>query len=57
MHELLHVMGLCPDSLSHANLASLIVANQQIISDIKIKTIKEYVTKCITGSRPVKDKR
>lgn len=57
MHELLHIIGLCPDSFSHANLASLVVANQEIISDIKIKTIKEYVTECIAGSRPVKDKR
>jgi hypothetical protein len=57
MHELLHVIGLCPDSFSHINIASLVVANQQFISDIQIKTIKDYVTKCKSGFRPAKDKR
>ena len=45
MHELLHIIGLCPDSISHLDLFDIAVANYQDITDIKIKTIIQYVTK------------
>jgi hypothetical protein len=45
MHELLHFIGFCPDSLSHFNLLNLTVANEQIFSYLNINTIKYYVIK------------
>lgn len=45
MHEMLHIIGLCPDSLSHFNLLNLIVGNEQIFSYLNINTIKYYVIK------------
>jgi hypothetical protein len=45
MHELMHIIGICPDSISHLDLIDLAVGNYQNIQDIKIKTIIQYVTK------------
>lgn len=45
MHELLHIVGLCPDSVSHVDLIDLIVANYESLSYIKLKQIKNYVIK------------
>jgi hypothetical protein len=39
MHELIHIMGICPDNISHLDLIDLAVGNYQYIADIKIKTI------------------
>ena len=47
MHELIHIMGICPDNISHLDLIDLAVGNYQYIADIKIKTIKSYVTERI----------
>lgn len=52
MHEILHVIGLCPDSFAHIDLSDLIFANYQSIPYINFNTIKYYVTKR-TGSRKV----
>jgi hypothetical protein len=45
MHELLHVIGFCPDSFAHIDLSDLIFANYQSIPYININTIKYYATK------------
>lgn len=47
MHEVLHIIGICPDHISHLDLLDLAVGNYQHIADIKIKTIKSYVTERI----------
>ena len=49
MHELIHIIGICPDNISHLDLIDLAVGNYQYIADIKIKTIKSYVTERIRG--------
>ena len=53
MHELFHIVGLCPDSISHLDLLDLFVANYQNITDIKIKTIIQYVTKRRSSHRVI----
>ncbi len=53
MHELLHIIGLCPDSIGHLDLIDLAVANYQNIQDIKIKTIIQYVTKRRSSHRVI----
>ena len=39
MSEILHVIGLCPDSISHLDILDLIIANYQTITDF-FKTFK-----------------
>ena len=46
MHEILHVIGLCPDSFAHFDLMDVLVANYENLTYIKPKQIiKQYVTK------------
>lgn len=46
MHEVLHIIGLCPDSFAHFNLMDLIVANYENLTYIKPKQIiNRYVTR------------
>lgn len=45
MHELLHIIGLCPDSFAHLDLLDFLVANYNNIVDFNINQIKTYVTK------------
>ena len=45
MHEVLHTIGLCPDSFAHFDLIDLIVANYENLTYIKPKSIKNYVIK------------
>jgi hypothetical protein len=45
MHELIHIVGLCPDSLFHTDLLDFVVANYNNIIDINFNQIKTYVTK------------
>lgn len=49
MHEILHIIGMCPDNAIHLDLIDIAVGNYQYIADIKIKTIKSYVTERIRG--------
>lgn len=59
MHELLHVIGLCPDSFAHIDLLDIIVANFESLSYIhpkSIKSIKSYVIKRRSGSRVATNK-
>ena len=56
MHELLHVLGLCSDHATHANLLNIVVTtNPQILSEIK--TLKLYVTKLKPSKRLTTNKR
>lgn len=40
MYDILHIVGLCPDSASHYDLIDFTVANYQNIVDIVAKYIK-----------------
>jgi hypothetical protein len=45
MHEILHLIGLCPDSLSHFDLMDLVVSNHQsFLENLNLK-LKSYVIK------------
>lgn len=39
--EILHVIGLCPDSLSHIDLLDLVISNYQTAIDI-FNLLKHY---------------
>jgi len=39
MHEVLHVIGLCPDHFAHINLIDVIVANHESLIHFKPKLI------------------
>jgi hypothetical protein len=43
MHEVLHIIGLCPDSFAHFDLIDLIVANYENL--MYIKTNRRWLTK------------
>lgn len=43
MHELLHIIGLCPDNLGHLDLLDLVVANYESLLYINLKKEKGYV--------------
>ena len=48
MHEVLHLIGLCPDSFAHIDLIDVFVANYEnitYINPIQILKNKKYVTK------------
>ena len=47
MHELFHTIGLCPDTLTHPNLISMLIASYQTIPFFNYKNIKQYVTQRI----------
>jgi hypothetical protein len=45
MHEILHLIGLCPDSFAHYDLLDIVIPNYEtIIQTINLKYNK-YVTK------------
>lgn len=56
MHEVLHVIGLCPDSFAHFDLLDLLVANFESFPYIKLKSIKSYVIKRRSSSRVATNK-
>jgi len=39
MHEILHVIGLCPDHFAHINLIDIFVANYESLIHFKPKLI------------------
>ncbi len=43
MHEVLHIIGLCPDSFAHFDLIDLIVANYENL--MYIKTNRRWLIK------------
>jgi intergrase/recombinase len=57
IHELTHIIGLCPDTLAHIDLIDFAVANYQTFADIKIKTIKNYVAERIRSRKTTTNKR
>ena len=56
MHEVLHVIGLCPDSFAHMDLLDILVANFESLQYIKPKLIKSYVIKRRSSSRVATNK-
>jgi hypothetical protein len=57
MHEVLHVIGLCPDSFAHIDLLDILVANFESLPYIKLKSIKSYVIKRRSSSRVATNSR
>ena len=55
MHEVLHFIGLCPDSFSHTNLIEMVVTNYQTVIDLLNTNIKGYVTKFTTSRNTLAD--
>ena len=51
MHEILHIIGLCPDSFSHTSVIEIAVTNYQTIQDLLSLNIKSYVIKFTPSSR------
>jgi hypothetical protein len=45
IHEIFHIIGLCPDSFAHPDLLDILVANYENLVYIKPNQIKNYVTK------------
>ena len=45
MHEILHIIGLCPDSFTHPDLLDIIVANYEGIISLKPKEIFKIIGK------------
>ena len=55
MHEILHIIGLCPDSFSHTSVIEVVVTNYQTIHDLLNSNIKNYVIKLAPSSRTSAD--
>lgn len=51
MHEILHIIGLCPDSFSHTSVIEIAVTNYQTIHDLLSLNIKNYVIKFTPSSK------
>ena len=45
MHEILHIIGLCPDNFTHPDLLDVIVANYESIISLKPKEIIKNIGK------------
>ncbi len=43
MHEILHIIGLCPDSFAHMDLLDIITANYQSLTETNLKIIKQQI--------------
>lgn len=43
MHEILHIIGLCPDSFAHTDLLDIIAANYQSFTETNLKIIKQQI--------------
>ena len=43
MHEVLHIIGLCPDSFAHMDLLDIIAANYQSLTETNLKIIKQQI--------------
>jgi hypothetical protein len=60
MHEVLHIIGLCPDSMAHFDLLDLIVANNPIIGYVNVinfQNLKYNVIKRLRGRTATSNKR
>lgn len=59
MHEALHIIGLCPDSMAHFDLLDLVVANNPIIGylnvinyqNLKYNVIKRLRSRAATSNK------
>jgi len=45
MHEILHIIGLCPDSFAHPDLIDIFIANYESIISLKPKKILKIIRK------------
>jgi len=45
MHEILHIIGLCPDSFTHPDLLDVFIANYENLISIKPKDIFKTIRK------------
>ena len=45
MHEILHIIGLCPDNFTHPDLLDIIVANYEGIISLKPKEMFKIIRK------------
>ena len=43
MHEILHIIGLCPDSFAHPDLIDIFIANYEGIVSLKPKEISKII--------------
>lgn len=43
MHEILHIIGLCPDSFAHMDLLDIVMANYQSLTESNFKFIKKQI--------------
>ncbi len=57
MHEILHIIGLCPDSFTHINLIETVVTNYQTIVELLNTNIKSHVTKLTSSRRAIANQR
>ena len=55
MHEMLHFIGLCPDSFSHTNLIEMVVTNYQTVIEVLNTNLKSYVIKFTTNRSALAD--
>jgi len=60
MHEVLHIIGLCPDSMAHFDLLDLVVANNPIIGYLNVinyQNLKYNVIKRLRSRTATSNKR
>jgi len=41
MHELFHIIGLCPDNLAHLDVLDVLMSNYQEFTNILIRSFKK----------------
>jgi len=42
MHEILHIIGICPDNMSHIDLLDLVFVNYQ--NNLNLNTMNYFIT-------------
>lgn len=45
MHEILHIIGLCPDNFTHPDLIDIFIVNYESIISLKPKEIFKIIRK------------
>ena len=43
MHELFHIIGICPDTLTHPHLIGIFIVSYQNILSSNYRNIKQYI--------------
>lgn len=57
MHELLHFIGICPDSFAHIDLMDIVISNYQSVVHFFNTNIKSYAFKFKSSRRVATDQR